>query len=141
MDFHGAKLALLYEGKLLVYRRDDRDDIPFPGRWDFPGGGREGLETPEQCVLRELHEEFSISLSPNRLLYRRDYDRRDYVTPSRSALSCFFAACAVESEIEGIEFGNEGQYWKLMGIDEYLRNKEGVPNLQMRLRDYLDSSD
>ena len=132
MDFHGAKLALLYEGKLLVYRRDDRDDIPFPGRWDFPGGGREGLETPEQCVLRELHEEFSISLSVNRLLYRRDY-----VTPSRSALSCFFAAHALEPEIEGIEFGDEGQYWQLMGIEEYLRNKEGVPNLQMRLRDYL----
>lgn len=131
-DFHGAKLALFYDGQLLVYRRDDSAEIPFPGKWDFPGGGREGSETPEQCVLRELHEEFAINLNATRLIYRRDY-----ATPNRSALSCFFASYAAAADIENIEFGDEGQYWRLMGVDEYLRNVDGVANLKERLRDYL----
>jgi 8-oxo-dGTP diphosphatase len=25
-------------GKLLIYLRDDKADIPFPNRWDFFGG-------------------------------------------------------------------------------------------------------
>ncbi|BFO09017.1 hypothetical protein GGER_15270 [Serratia rubidaea] len=41
-DFGGAKIALLHQGQVLVYRRDCRDDIPWPGQWDLPGGGREG---------------------------------------------------------------------------------------------------
>ena len=133
LDFHGAKLALFCESELLVYRRDERDDIPFPGKWDFPGGGREGKETPEQCVLRELNEEFSIRLDQDRLIYRRDYS-----LPYRTAKSCFFAALAERSELDSIEFGDEGQYWKLMAINEYLVHNDGIPNLQMRLRDYLD---
>jgi 8-oxo-dGTP diphosphatase len=136
IDFHGAKLALLFEGKLLVYRRDQRNDIPIPGRWDFPGGGREGTESPEQCVLRELQEEFSISLSQDGLVYRRDYS-----VSYRDSLSCFFAAHADPLDIENIAFGDEGQFWLLMGIDEYLANAEGIPNLKDRLRDYLASSD
>jgi len=132
VDFHGAKLAFLLRNELLVYKRDDDASIPFPGRWDFPGGGKEGNETPEHCVLRELAEEFAVELPADRLLYRRDY-----VVPNRSAVSCFFVAKASDAEIATIEFGPEGQYWKMMAIDEYLALAEGVPNLQHRLRDYL----
>ena len=44
MVFSGAKLALFLGADLLVIRRDMRPDIPFPGHWDLPGGGREGEE-------------------------------------------------------------------------------------------------
>ncbi len=40
-DFHGAKLAVLSKGQVLAFLRDDRRDIPWPGMWDLPGGGRE----------------------------------------------------------------------------------------------------
>ena len=42
--FVGAKLALFLGEELLVIRRDDRPDIPWPDFLDFPGGGREGDE-------------------------------------------------------------------------------------------------
>ena len=34
--------------------------IPWPAFWDLPGGGREGTESPVECVLRETHEEFGL---------------------------------------------------------------------------------
>ena len=132
VEFHGTKIALVCGSELLVYRRDQRSDIPFPGKWDLPGGGREGTETPEQCVLRELHEEFSIRLANDRLHYRRDY-----LVPNRRAKSCFFGASVYPSETSSIEFGKEGQYWRLLDIEEYLCHKDGIPTLQAHLRDYM----
>ena len=52
--FAGAKVALICGGDVLTYLRDDRPELPFPGCWDLPGGGREGEESAEACVLREL---------------------------------------------------------------------------------------
>lgn len=44
--FSGAKIALLCDGQLLTYQRDDKPGIPWPGLWDLPGGGRESDESP-----------------------------------------------------------------------------------------------
>lgn len=52
-DFHGAKLALFIGADLVVIRRHDRPDIPWPGALDLTGCGREGQESPVDCVLRE----------------------------------------------------------------------------------------
>lgn len=71
MDFVGCKAALLCGDALLTYLRDDKPGLPWPGHWDLPGGGREGAETPEDCLLRELHEEFGLILPPDRLVFRR----------------------------------------------------------------------
>ena len=49
-------------GKLLIYLRDDKADIPFPNRWDFFGGHVEAGETPEAALVRELKEELDIEL-------------------------------------------------------------------------------
>ena len=49
-------------GKLLIYLRDDKVDIPFPNRWDFFGGHVEAGETPEAALVRELKEELDIEL-------------------------------------------------------------------------------
>ncbi|MEW6378304.1 MAG: 8-oxo-dGTP diphosphatase MutT [bacterium] len=45
-------------GKLLIARRRKGDHLE--NKWEFPGGKLERGETPEQCLRRELFEEFGI---------------------------------------------------------------------------------
>ena len=50
-------------GRLLIYLRDNRSDIPFPNCWDFFGGHVEDGETPAEALVRETKEELGIDLS------------------------------------------------------------------------------
>ena len=50
------------DGRLLIYQRDDKPEIPFPNRWDFFGGHVEARETPEQALVREVKEELNVEL-------------------------------------------------------------------------------
>lgn len=45
-------------GKVLIARRNKISHLS--GRWEFPGGKIDPPETPEQCLKRELKEEFNI---------------------------------------------------------------------------------
>ena len=56
--------VLLFDrsGRLLIYLRDDKPDIPFPNCWDFFGGHLEKGETPEQALAREVKEELGVEL-------------------------------------------------------------------------------
>ena len=133
LNFTGCKLAYILNDQLLVYNRDDFPEIPFPGFLDFPGGGREGQESPEECVLRKLDEEFSIIFPASRLIYKRAFTNH-----TNNGNSFFFVAQGKLAEIEAISFSDEGQYWQLMSITEYLSHPEAVPNLVNRLKSYLN---
>jgi len=130
MSFKGAKLALFLGPQLLVILRDDKPDIPYPGHWDFPGGGREGDETPETCALRETEEEVGLVLAPADLCHARRYSRPD-------GESWFFAAHLAADRVEDVRFGNEGQGWALMTPEAYCAHSLGIPRFKDRLQDYL----
>jgi len=49
--------------ELLLYLRDNKPGIPFPGYWDLIGGHVEDGETPEEALIREVKEELNIDLS------------------------------------------------------------------------------
>jgi 8-oxo-dGTP diphosphatase len=46
------------DGRVLIARRPEGK--PMAGLWEFPGGKVEKGETPEQTLIRELHEELAI---------------------------------------------------------------------------------
>jgi 8-oxo-dGTP diphosphatase len=56
--------VLLFDpsGRLVIYLRDDKPEIPFPNHWDLFGGHIEQGETPEQALVREVKEELGIAL-------------------------------------------------------------------------------
>ena len=133
MEFLGAKAAFFCDGALLTYLRDEKPGLPWPGHWDLPGGGREGFETPEACLLRELTEEFGLTLRPERLIFRKVWPAMLDTTK----LSVFFAGRLTAGEIAAIRFGDEGQHWRMMPIADYLSHPLGVPALQARVADAL----
>jgi 8-oxo-dGTP diphosphatase len=128
-DFVGCKAALFCGDALLTYLRDDKPGLPWAAKWDLPGGGREGGETPEACLLREVHEEFGLILAADRLLWRRRWP--SMLDASRS--SYFFAGRITATEIAAIRFGEEGQYWQMMRVADYLAHPHGIPELQRRV--------
>ncbi|MEO3428795.1 NUDIX hydrolase [Pelagibius sp. CAU 1746] len=131
--FTGAKIALVCGAELVAYRRDDSPAIPWPGLWDLPGGGREGAETPAGCALREVEEEFGLALVPGRVHWCRRYPAM--LDPQRD--SYFLAAEISQAEVAAIRFGEEGQYWRMMSIADFLALPDAISHLQVRLCDYL----
>lgn len=94
------------DGKILIAQRKKGDTLG--GKWEFPGGKLEPGETPEQCLRRELMEEFGVDTKIGKficsskfeykhlpielLVYRaahvagefklNDHDRIEWVAPS-----------------------------------------------------------
>ncbi|MFS4581926.1 NUDIX hydrolase [Phaeobacter sp. C3_T13_0] len=130
MTFNGAKLALFIGDRLLVIERDAYPHIPYPGHWDFPGGGREGDETPECCALRETEEEVGIVVQEADLVWRRSYERRD-------GLVWFFVAHLPAIRAQDIRLGDEGQSWALVRPSWYIGHKLAVPHFVEYLQTYL----
>jgi 8-oxo-dGTP diphosphatase len=58
------------QGRLVIYLRDDKPDIPFPNHWDLIGGHVEAGETPEQALVRETKEEIGLELKQWRFFRR-----------------------------------------------------------------------
>ncbi|SMO98669.1 NUDIX hydrolase [Paracoccus laeviglucosivorans] len=132
MKLIGAKLVLTCAGSLLTCLRDDFDWIPWPAHWDLPGGGAEPGESPTQCALRELHEEFGLTLAPQ-LLRGRAFPS---VTPPGGE-AWMFHAPITQADIAAIRFGDEGQEWRMMPIAEFIAHPRAVPHFRQRVPQML----
>ncbi|EFM31068.1 NUDIX hydrolase [Streptococcus mitis] len=135
-DFTGCKIALFCGDKLLTILRDDKLNIPYPNTWELPGGGREGDESPFECVAREVYEELGIHLTEDCLLWSKVYPSMLF----EGKESVFLVGKLRQEQFDSIVFGDEGQGYKLMRIEEFLGSDRVVPQLQDRVRDYLESN-
>jgi 8-oxo-dGTP diphosphatase len=52
---------LVKDNKIIIAKRGPDDRLA--NKWEFPGGKVEVNETPEQCLKREMKEEFDIDVS------------------------------------------------------------------------------
>ena len=135
-DFTGCKIALFCGDKLLTILRDDKSNIPYPNTWELPGGGREGDESPFECAAREVYEELGIHLTEDCLLWSKVYPSMLF----EGKESVFLVGKLAQEQFDKIVFGDEGQGYKLMGIEEFLGSDKVVPQLQDRVRDYLEEN-
>ena len=136
-DFTGSKIALICGDKVLTILRDDKDDIPCPNMWELPGGGREGNESPFECAAREVYEELGIHLDEDCLLWSKIYPSVIF----KDKQSVFMVGQLRQEQFDNITFGDEGQGYQLMNVEEFLSSSQVVPQLQERLKDYLKVSD
>ena len=58
-------------GKILGTQRGYGD---FAGGWEFPGGKIEPGETPEEAIVREIHEELEVHIAVDSFITMVDYD-------------------------------------------------------------------
>ena len=100
--------------------------------WDFPGGGREGDETPEACAIREVKEEFGLDLSKSAIIWQGIYKAQK--DPTQNAI--FLVA-----EMNNVDTNNitltEGQGWKLFDQETFFAQTDVIDSLKGRFSDYL----
>ena len=95
------------EGRILLFLRDNKSDLPYPNMWDVPGGHVEADESPEKCIIREMKEEMDLVLDKFELFSKIEFeDRIEYTFWARADL-----------DIEEIEL-TEGQKLKWFTGDE-----------------------
>ena len=136
LNFTGCKIALICDGRILTILRDDKPTIPWPNLWELPGGGREGDESPFECVAREVYEELSIQLLKDDIVW-------SWIYPSmldENKNSVFLVGKLTQEQFDSIVFGDEGQGYKLVRLEEFLASDRVVPQLQERVRDYVEES-
>ena len=52
---------IVKDAKILIAKRKATDKLPH--KWEFPGGKIETNETPQECLKREIKEEFGVDIS------------------------------------------------------------------------------
>ncbi len=76
----------------------------FKDGWEFPGGKIEEGETPEVALIRELKEELTITVKPEKLLTVVEYDYPNF----HLSMHCFLSSIE-QGEINLLEL--EAMKW------------------------------
>ena len=134
MEFHGVKVAILHQNKLLMILRDDKPGLFNANMWDFPGGGREGEETSIECAIREIKEELNIILSPESFIWEKAYPAQK--DPQQKAY--FLVAKLPDEIVDKIKLGEEGQRWKFMDQESFFERVDVIDAIKGRFKDYLN---
>jgi len=66
-----ARAIIIKDNKIVSMYRE-LEDRKF---YTFPGGGQEGNETEEECVIREVYEEFGLTIKPIKKVYTYESKR------------------------------------------------------------------
>lgn len=103
-----AAALITRDGRYLLTRR--RQGTHLAGLWEFPGGKRQGGESLEACLRRELREELGIEVAVHEQVHEVEH-----VYPARKVQLHFFR-CAITA---GDPRGVEGQEVRWVGPAEF----------------------
>lgn len=78
-------------GKILIAQRKLNKSLG--GKWEFPGGKQEEGETLEECLKREIMEEFHLEISVQKFFMKSEYTY-DFGTIS---LNAFWAQSSTQN--------------------------------------------
>lgn len=66
-----AAALLIKNGRVLIAKRKANDLLA--NKWEFPGGKIEVGESPEECLRREIKEEFQVEIAVGNLFGESKY--------------------------------------------------------------------
>jgi ADP-ribose pyrophosphatase YjhB (NUDIX family) len=69
------KAAIISDGRILLVRKSS-DDPENPGLWELPGGRLKEVETLDDSLAREVHEETGVMVQPGRPIDVWDWTMR-----------------------------------------------------------------
>jgi 8-oxo-dGTP diphosphatase len=108
-------LIILNEGEIILQHRDDKPDISAPNMITLFGGGVDEGESFEDCVLRELKEELSLTVNKEDISLFKVLD-----FPSIEKVRKFYVVKNVNKKDLIL---NEGQNIIYLKIEENILNK------------------
>jgi 8-oxo-dGTP diphosphatase len=88
--------VVIRENRVLVARRKAGSHLE--GLWEFPGGKLEPGESPDDCLVRELHEELGISVRVGRIL-----DTVYHRYPEKNVLLLFYECELIDGEPQALD--------------------------------------
>ena len=105
--------VMVHDGMLLIAKR--KSTARLPNMWELPGGKVERNETPEECLKREINEEFDIEITVGEYLgssiysydfgtielmaFRSDWNSGDFILKDHDEIRWVFA-----HELDQFEF-------------------------------------
>jgi 8-oxo-dGTP diphosphatase len=69
----------------------------FAGKWEFPGGKIEPMESPETCLIREIQEELGVPI-----IIREPLTVLDYEYPNGKKFKFHVYLCELEGEPQSL---------------------------------------
>jgi len=116
---------LIKDDQILIAKRKANDQLA--NKWEFPGGTIEGKETPEECLKREMKEEFGIEVKVQEYLGESIY-HYDHGSIKLLAYRTYWESGDIEPKVH-----DEIQWVSLDKLDNYQFAPADVPFVE-RLR-------
>ncbi|NDV20053.1 A/G-specific adenine glycosylase [Pseudodesulfovibrio sp. JC047] len=118
--------VLIHDGQVLIQKRKP-DDV-WPGLWEFPGGGIEKGETPEQALVREYMEEVELKIEPVAKITTLVYTYTRY----KVTMHCFSCRFVDKPREPVFNEAVEGGFVRPEALDKY-----AFPSGHRRLVEYM----
>ena len=113
---------IVYQGKILLIKRDNNPKIPNPDQWAIIGGGVEKGESFDEALVREIREE--IGISP------KNYQFLGFLKmKSDQVQRAIYLVRLNKAESRKIKLGNEGQELRWFKPHE-IANINAVPEIK-----------
>lgn len=122
-----AGIIPMKNGFALMHRKEVLKNPDLQEYYVFPGGGREGTETYEQGVIREIKEEFGINVKVIKKLYEEESEKFNQKT-------IYYLCEYISGEFgtgDGPEFNNDPKYIDSGKFLPEIIKREDIKNLKL----------
>ncbi len=113
------------DGKFLLVQKWFDDNIADPYRWEFIDGEAEFGESPDEAVIRIIHEQTGITAFVDRILWTWTV-----VSGSECSLGIVCRCRIDEDKVILSEELNDAKWIEGMDFEEYIHNKRMLEDLE-----------